>query len=631
MKWSVWLFSLAVVASAAERPLDKISPRDVDDMLDQLTKRFESAIPNVTQAALDLFDRHLGGLGIPSYTIPQYSLFGTPLRRVSLTAVRTSFLYGSPVGGGPSYPTGLLGLAKVAQDSLSILQDLLPRLAGSRVDLIKASFNSSKYNGLKTLSDYEKLYDNEWKLSMPHGPDPGVLTNYTKDLLFSMQRLSNSPYQIRRLDPRSDALPFPVDRAAVFHICGGSSLGQLFQYGRLFYADYRDQKDLEPVDGRYTANCDAYFCIDSRSGDFLPLAIRTNVGANLIYTPLDGPGEWLLAKMMLNVNDFWFAQWNHLAFTHETVHIIWMAAMRSLSQHHPVFAILNRLMFQVFSIQILAEVILFTPGLAVDMNFAYSGQSAKNYSSEQYRNGYGNFQSNYFHTDLQRRGLINSTRGPPLKNFPFFEDANTIHSSIRKFFTSFVQSYYSSDSVLADDHEIQDWVKECNGPANVFDFPSAINDRRTLVDVLTQLAHLASAAHHTVNTNELLQVSSTLPFCPAALYKPLPTAKNASLNPVEWLPPLSQVFSQLSIGSLFARPSFEGSNRTIIHMFDDPVMLAKMNPTTRAANLVFMSEMENFSRDVMGNRGFDADGLSQGMPFVWKALDPNVAPYSVST
>lgn len=58
-------------------------------------------------------------------------------------------------------------------------------------------------------------------------------------------------------------------------------------------------------------------------------------------------------------------------------------------------------------------------------------------------------------------------------------------------------------------------------------------------------------------------------------------------------------------------------------------MLARMNGATRAAASTFMSEMESFSAEVEA-RTFDAQGLSQGMPFVWQALDPNVAPYSVT-
>lgn len=93
---------------------------------------------------------------------------------------------------------------------------------------------------------------------------------------------------------------------------------------------------------------------------------------------------------------------------------------------------------------------------------------------------------------------------------------------------------------------------------------------------------------------------------------------------------MSKAFEQIVVGALFARPLFAGTNRTLIHMFDDPSLLARMNTPTREANGLFMQRMRAFSRLVKG-RGFDERGLSQGMPFVWRALDPDVAPYSVAT
>lgn len=235
----------------------------------------------------------------------------------------------------------------------------------------------NQYDGLQTVEDYTKLYDGEWTNTLPNGPDPGVETNYTQDLFFSMQRLSASPYQIRRLDPASDSLSFQISDSIATNV-SGMTLDTLFQQGRIFYADYRDQTGLPPSPGKHAGACDAYFYIDATSGDFLPLAIRTNVGANLIYTPQDSSADWLLAKMTFNVNDFWFSQWDHLASTHEVVQIVWMSAIRTLSQQHPVFAVLNRrkdrprplvysrflcanfhrvtVMYEVFSIQVLAAV-----------------------------------------------------------------------------------------------------------------------------------------------------------------------------------------------------------------------------------------------------------------------------------
>lgn len=93
---------------------------------------------------------------------------------------------------------------------------------------------------------------------------------------------------------------------------------------------------------------DTELVLNSMLGDFLPLAIRTNVGSNLIYTPADTADEWLLAKIIYNVNDFYFAQTSHLASAHEVVHIAYMAAIRTLSSQHPVLGLLDRSMSPVF-------------------------------------------------------------------------------------------------------------------------------------------------------------------------------------------------------------------------------------------------------------------------------------------
>lgn len=204
-----------------------------------------------------------------------------------------------------------------------------------------------------------------------------------------------------------------------------------------------------------------------------------------------------------------------------------------------------------------------------------------------------------------------------------------IYDAIRTFMTSFVGSYYASDSDVQADAELQTWAKEANGPAKAHDFPTAISTRETIIDILTHVAHLGSTAHHSVNTNELLSVSSTLPFHPPALYSPVPNTKGGDPDVVSFLPPFSQVITQLSFAGLFARPLLENTNRSLVHMFDDPDMLARMNPATEAAAAEFKGAMEAFS-DTVAARGFDAQGLSQGMPFVWQALDPRVAPYSIT-
>lgn len=60
-------------------------------------------------------------------------------------------------------------------------------------------------------------------------------------------------------------------------------------------------------------------------------------------------------------------------------------------------------------------------------------------------------------------------------------------------------------------------------------------------------------------------------------------------------------------------------------MWDDPA-LGRMNEETASAAQDFRHVINKFSRRV-GERKFDKDGLSQGMSFVWKALDPEVAHF----
>lgn len=102
---------------------------------------------------------------------------------------------------------------------------------------------------------------------------------------------------------------------------------------------------------RFGAACTAYFYIHPVSGDFLPLAIKTNTGSDLTYTPLDSKNDWLLAKLMFNVNDLFHSQFFHLAESHDVGEIVHEAALRTLSLNHPVMVILERLMYQAYAIR----------------------------------------------------------------------------------------------------------------------------------------------------------------------------------------------------------------------------------------------------------------------------------------
>lgn len=155
-----------------------------------------------------------------------------------------------------------------------------------------------------------------------------------------MERLSINPFSTHRLRPE-DTLPFTLDDATVRKIAG-ATFGSLQKSGRLFLTSHSYQARYKLQPGRFGAACDAYFYLHPKTNDFLPLAIKTNVGSNLTYTPLDSENDWLFAKMMFNSNDFLHSQIFHLANSHAVAEIVYLAALRTLSVRHPVRAFLDR-------------------------------------------------------------------------------------------------------------------------------------------------------------------------------------------------------------------------------------------------------------------------------------------------
>lgn len=272
----------------------------------------------------------------PKFNLPQFD--PNPSQRAQeVTIERAGFLYGPPLIGNSSFfPAGTLGGQRVKEDVVAFTQNaafITQSIATERDAVVQ---KITEAGGLKNLSSYELLYKDEWKQSNPIGIAPGYFTNYTQDLHFSMERLSVNPFSTSRLHP-SDALPFTLDSATVSKIAG-VSFDSLHKSGRLFLASHSYQARYKPQPGRFAAACDAYFYLHPKTNDFLPLAIKTNVGSDLTYTPLDSENDWLFAKLMFNSNDFLHSQIFHLANSHAVAEIVYLAALRTLSARHPVRA-----------------------------------------------------------------------------------------------------------------------------------------------------------------------------------------------------------------------------------------------------------------------------------------------------
>lgn len=284
-------------------------------------------------------------------------------------------------------------------------------------------------------------------------------------------------------------------------------------------------------------------------------------------------------------------------------------------------------MYQAFAPRTIGTTELFFSGGPFDQVFSIGSVGAKNFATTIYATVAGNFVANYLETDFVNRGLVNCTYGPPLKSSPYFEDASIILSSMRQFLTKYIDTYYTNPSLILEDHELQNWVAEANGPANVLDFPKSITSPSELVEVLVHQAFLSGIHHHVLNGNSLPTLTGVLPFHPAAVYSPIPTEKGlTSQQLLAFLPNLTQSLAQAALVTEFNRPLLKIENKTLPYMFESPQFLDNIKGNLGEAAQDFKEEMMALSA-IIEARKFDQEGLSQGMPFVWQALDPQKIPF----
>lgn len=146
--------------------------------------------------------------------------------------------------------------------------------------------------------------------------------------------------------------------------------------------------------------------------------------------------------------------------------------------------------------------------------------------------------------------------------------------------------------------------------------------------MLTHFTFLNGVAHHALNGGDPVGSKATLPFHPGGLYAPVPTSKNVT-DLLPFLPPPANATSYITFLATFNRPFYESQNRTLAYAFSEKTMLDRLNKKSVSAASSYLDSMKKLSKEIRA-RGFDEKGLSQGMPFAWKALDPGTVPFFFS-
>lgn len=445
-----------------------------------------------------------------------------------------------------------------------------------------------------------------------------------------MERLSTNPHVLRRIHPTAQDLPFTVPDLEVQQLASGHTAEDLHKAGRLFIADHSIQASYDVNPGRFTGACTAMFFLHPFTEVFLPLAIRVHPESGLIYTPLDDENDWTFAKMAFGMNDLFHGQNFHLAASHDVAEAVHQAALRTMSSRHPVRAYLDRIMYRAYAVRPIGDEVLFNDGGFFDQNFALNNKAGRQFATEVYKSTAGHFRGMEFHTDLVARGLLNCTYGPPLQHFPFFEDVEPMVTVLRDFASEFVHTYYPSNMYLAQDPELQSWITEANEGAQVLDFfPSPLSLQEELISILAQMSFLTGIGHHIQNALTPGASAGLLPMHPSKFKKPLPSAKGQIRNIMSYIANETEAIMHASLLVRFNRPLLQSQKGNLVNMWTGEEFLKGGRNSVRRAAEKFRLDMLRISDAIRGKR-FDANGLSQGMPFIWRSLDPRLIPFYLS-
>lgn len=284
-------------------------------------------------------------------------------------------------------------------------------------------------------------------------------------------------------------------------------------------------------------------------------------------------------------------------------------------------------MYQAYAVRPIGAEFLFNEGGFYDSSFALPNFAGIRFATEAYWGHAGHFRATGFHRDLADRGLIQCNYGPELSSFPYHSIVSPMMDAIQDFVDQFLASYYPTEDIMAQDPELQAWVDEANNEAEVIDFfKSPLVDRKSLASILSHMAFLSGIAHHALNGATVGEASGILPLHPSSFNRPLPETKGSITSLLPYLHNATEAIKQASLLVRFNRPLLEQQEGNLPQMFSGVHFLSRTEISVQTAESRFRERMFKISDSIRAMK-FDYRGLSQGMPFIWRSIDPRKIPY----
>ncbi|KAL6490632.1 hypothetical protein MHYP_G00009770 [Metynnis hypsauchen] len=233
------------------------------------------------------------------------------------------------------------------------------------------------------------------------------------------------------------------------------------------------------------------------SGDMVQAFLNPNTTLDKELKVSNSPLAWLLAKMWVRHAEFQvFQVLSHLLRTHLIVEVISVATLRQLPAVHPIYKLLTPHLKYTLEINCRGRTQLISSDGIFKRVVSTGGNgllALREYKILTYRSLQPNF-------DFLDRGVTK------LKDYFYRDHTLLIWDAIHNFVSRMVSLYYSSDSEVQQDTELQVWVKDIVGEGFVdlpeFGLASELKTKEELITLLSVVIFTTTAQHATTNNGQ---------------------------------------------------------------------------------------------------------------------------------
>uniref|UniRef100_A0AAY5KTI8 Uncharacterized protein n=1 Tax=Esox lucius TaxID=8010 RepID=A0AAY5KTI8_ESOLU len=419
--------------------------------------------------------------------------------------------------------------------------------------------------------------------------------NWKNDEFFGYQFLNGmNPMMINCCTKLPDN--FPVTEDMVKASLSEKSLEEEMQDGNIFLVDYKRLQGVTAnmINGKQhclaAPLCLLYMTPEEK---LMPIAIQLKQEPseeNPIFLPTDSEYDWLLAKTFVRNADFIEHELNsHLLRTHLLAEVFAVSTLRNLPMVHPIYKLLISHFRYTLQINTMARESLISKTGAITLNASIGGPGMLEYLKKAVAEL--TYSSLCIPEDITARGMDD------IPNFYYRDDGLKLWDIIHRFVQSVIGRYYTSDSDVQKDSELQNWIKDIffngflsNASTGI---PNSFSLVTELVKFLTMVIFTASVQHAAVNNGQF-DFGGWMPNFPTALQLPPPTNKGQCTEKtmLQTFPDINTTAKGIATVYLLSKPS---SDIVLLGDYKEEHFFEKL-PMQKIED--FKQELEVFSAEI---------------------------------